>query len=84
MAGTTSKSGMAARARAREDGKAQGDGKTRCNWASGASVDLPYRRYHDEEWGVPVHEDRRLFEFIVLDGAEAGLRWRTVLGKSAA
>ena len=79
MAGTTSKSSKAARAR--EEGKVPDDGRTRCNWASGASVDLPYRRYHDEEWGVPVHEDRRLFEFLVLEGAQAGLSWRTVLGK---
>ena len=60
------------------------DGKPRCRWASGNSVDLLYRRYHDEEWGVPVHEDRRLFEFIVLEGAQAGLSWRTVLGKREA
>ena len=57
------------------------DGKPRCSWATGRSVDLLYRRYHDEEWGVPLHEDRRLFEFIVLEGAQAGLSWRTVLGK---
>lgn len=57
------------------------DGKSRCDWAIGKSVDLPYRRYHDDEWGVPVHDDRRLFEFIVLEGAQAGLSWRTVLGK---
>ncbi|HET9032951.1 MAG TPA: DNA-3-methyladenine glycosylase I [Dokdonella sp.] len=57
------------------------DGKSRCDWAIGKSVDLAYRRYHDEEWGVPVHDDQRLFEFIVLEGAQAGLSWRTVLGK---
>jgi DNA-3-methyladenine glycosylase I len=39
------------------------------------------RRYHDEEWGVPVHDDRRLFEFLTLEGAQAGLSWRTILGK---
>jgi DNA-3-methyladenine glycosylase I len=38
-------------------------------------------RYHDEEWGVPLHDDRRLFEFIVLEGAQAGLSWRTILAK---
>ncbi len=38
-------------------------------------------RYHDEEWGVPVHDDRRLFEFLVLEGAQAGLSWRTVLAR---
>lgn len=60
------------------------DGKSRCDWAIGKAVDLPYRRYHDEEWGVPVHDDQRLFEFIVLEGAQAGLSWRTVLGKREA
>jgi len=39
------------------------------------------RRYHDEEWGVPAHDDRRLFEFLTLEGAQAGLSWRTILGK---
>jgi len=39
------------------------------------------RRYHDEEWGVPVHDDRRLFEFLVLEGAQAGLSWSTILKK---
>ncbi len=38
-------------------------------------------RYHDEEWGVPVHDDRRLFEFLILEGAQAGLSWETVLRK---
>lgn len=57
------------------------DGKSRCDWAVGKSVDLAYRRYHDEEWGVPVHDDQHLFEFIVLEGAQAGLSWRTVLDK---
>jgi len=60
------------------------DGRARCSWATGTSVDLLYRNYHDEEWGVPLHEDRRLFEFIVLEGAQAGLSWRTVLGKREA
>jgi DNA-3-methyladenine glycosylase I len=40
-------------------------------------------RYHDEEWGVPVHDDRLLFEFLILEGAQAGLSWRTVLDKRA-
>ena len=57
------------------------DGRVRCTWASGPSIDQPYRDYHDVEWGVPVHDDRRLFEFLVLEGAQAGLSWRTVLGK---
>lgn len=38
-------------------------------------------RYHDEEWGVPVHDDRRLFEFLILEGAQAGLSWQTILNK---
>jgi DNA-3-methyladenine glycosylase I len=38
-------------------------------------------RYHDEEWGVPVHDDRRLFEFLILEGAQAGLSWNTILNK---
>jgi DNA-3-methyladenine glycosylase I len=41
-------------------------------------------RYHDEEWGVPLHDDRRLFEFLVLEGAQAGLSWSTILAKRAA
>ena len=42
-----------------------------------------YVRYHDEEWGVPVHDDRRLFEFLLLEGAQAGLSWSTILNKRA-
>ncbi len=38
-------------------------------------------RYHDEEWGVPVHEDDKLFEFLILEGAQAGLSWETILAK---
>ena len=53
--------------------------KTRCAWATG--MDEFYVRYHDEEWGVPVHDDRLLFEFLILEGAQAGLSWRTVLNK---
>ena len=41
-------------------------------------------RYHDEEWGVPIHDDRRLFEFLILEGAQAGLSWATILRKRAA
>lgn len=51
--------------------------KTRCPWPT----DEAYIRYHDEEWGVAVHDDRLLFEFIILEGAQAGLSWRTVLNK---
>jgi DNA-3-methyladenine glycosylase I len=50
----------------------------RCGW-SGA--DPLYVRYHDEEWGVPVHDDRTLFEFLILEGAQAGLSWITILRK---
>ena len=51
---------------------------TRCSWCG---TDELYVRYHDEEWGVPVHDDRTLFEFLVLEGAQAGLAWITVLRK---
>ncbi len=51
----------------------------RCKWAEGVSLD--YIRYHDEEWGVPVHDDRTQFEFLVLEGAQAGLSWSTILNK---
>jgi len=52
--------------------------RTRCAWAGD---DLLYVRYHDREWGVPLHDDRRLFEFLVLEGAQAGLSWITILKK---
>jgi len=55
------------------------DGRTRCSWASGG--DAAMRDYHDREWGVPLHDDRALFEFLCLEGAQAGLSWRTVLAK---
>jgi DNA-3-methyladenine glycosylase I len=51
----------------------------RCRWAAGENELM--LRYHDEEWGVPVHDDRRLFEMILLEGAQAGLSWATVLGR---
>lgn len=51
----------------------------RCGWAS--LSDPLYLKYHDEEWGVPVHDDRTLFEFLTLEGAQAGLSWATVLKK---
>lgn len=54
------------------------DKRRRCEWASS---DPLYVRYHDTEWGVPVHDDRKLFEFLVLEGAQAGLSWFTVLKK---
>lgn len=52
--------------------------KTRCQWVSS---DPLYIQYHDQEWGVPVHDDRKLFEFLVLEGAQAGLSWITILRK---
>jgi len=52
-------------------------GRVRCGWASGELM----IRYHDEEWGVPVHDDRTLFEFLILEGAQAGLSWSTILNK---
>lgn len=52
--------------------------KTRCGWAA---ADPLLMKYHDLEWGVPVHDDRKLFEFLVLEGAQAGLSWLTVLKK---
>lgn len=54
------------------------DTNSRCAWCGS---DPLYIRYHDEEWGVPVHDDRRHFEFLVLEGAQAGLSWITILRK---
>jgi DNA-3-methyladenine glycosylase I len=56
-----------------------GENVVRCHWAKNA-LNIPY---HDEEWGVPLHDDQKLFEFIVLEGAQAGLSWDTVLKKRA-
>lgn len=50
----------------------------RCGWATN---DPDYQMYHDKEWGVPVHDDRLLFEFLILEGAQAGLSWITILRK---
>ena len=52
--------------------------KHRCTWAGSDPI---YVRYHDREWGMPLHDDRRLFEFLVLEGAQAGLSWLTILKK---
>ncbi len=57
---------------------AAADALQRCAWAQGSELEV---RYHDEEWGVPLHDDRGLFEFITLEGAQAGLSWATILGK---
>ena len=55
--------------------------KTRCKWAD-AHPDFPlYAEYHDLEWGVPEHDDRKLFELLNLEGAQAGLSWKTILKK---
>jgi len=51
--------------------------QTRCPWAKGEQ----YIAYHDSEWGVPIHDDRLLFEFLILEGAQAGLSWETILKK---
>jgi DNA-3-methyladenine glycosylase I len=52
--------------------------KIRCPWCG---TDPLYRAYHDQEWGVPVHDDRRLFEMLILEGSQAGLSWITILRK---
>ena len=52
--------------------------KSRCSWSA---TDPLYIKYHDMEWGVPLHDDRRLFEFLILEGAQAGLSWFTILKK---
>ena len=57
------------------------DDRPRCPWAV---EDPAMRAYHDQEWGRPVHDDRLLFEFLTLEGAQAGLSWRTILRKRAA
>lgn len=54
------------------------DSNTRCDWCLGFD---DYVRYHDEEWGLPVHDDLKHFEFLVLEGAQAGLSWATILKK---
>ena len=59
--------------------KAPEDGLTRCPWALGVSDE--YLHYHDEEWGVPARDDVTQFEFLILEGAQAGLSWSTILHK---
>jgi DNA-3-methyladenine glycosylase I len=56
-------------------------GRARCAWVGD---DPLYRRYHDEEWGVPLHNDQKLFELLILEGFQAGLSWRTILHKREA
>lgn len=57
------------------------DQRIRCNWAQGNAL---MSAYHDEEWGVPIHDDRRWYEKLLLDGAQAGLSWLTILKKREA
>lgn len=54
------------------------DNRVRCSWGDS---DADYRAYHDTEWGVPLHDERRLFEMLILEGAQAGLSWITILRK---
>jgi DNA-3-methyladenine glycosylase I len=84
--GSASHSGLYLRDRKQEEEKSAPAWRTdpegprrelRCSWAKG---DLMIR-YHDEEWGAPVHDDRSLFEFLILEGAQAGLSWETILKK---
>lgn len=56
----------------------QSNDKFRCPWCNGFQV---YQRYHDEEWGVPVYDDRKHFEFLILESAQSGLNWATILKK---
>ncbi len=56
------------------------DEKPRCDWIKDHSL---YLKYHDEEWGVPIYDDHKLFELLVLESAEAGLSWLTILKKRA-
>ena len=58
------------------------DGKCRCRWANPKND--RYKRYHDEEWGVPVYDDHKLFEMLILEGFQAGLSWECVLNKQPA
>lgn len=54
---------------------------TRCPWCENTTLGKLYLDYHDHEWGIPVHDDRVLFEFLILEGAQAGLSWSTILAK---
>lgn len=56
----------------------QTEEKIRCGWAGASEL---YKRYHDEEWGVPCHDERKLFEMLILEGQQAGLSWITILNK---
>ena len=58
-----------------------GSMRKRCAWCENSALGDLYLRYHDEEWGVPVHDDNKLFELLILEGAQAGLSWSTILAK---
>ena len=73
----TRKSRAASNSRATSVGIAEPDTRRRCHWAK-SPLDVSY---HDREWGVPVRDDRRLFECLILEGAQAGLSWSTILKK---
>jgi DNA-3-methyladenine glycosylase I len=60
-----------------ESAQPNADGLVRCHWARGPLMTA----YHDREWGVPLHDDRKLFELLILEGAQAGLSWSTILNK---
>src|SRR5512139_4005185 len=60
------------------ESKKRGLTMKRCEWATKSELEISY---HDNEWGVPLHNDRSLFEFLVLEGAQAGLSWSTILRK---
>ena len=64
---------------ARSNAPVPADSKTRCFWATG--VPDFYEKYHDEEWGVPCFDEQKMFEMLILEGAQAGLSWQTVLAK---
>jgi DNA-3-methyladenine glycosylase I len=63
----------------RQSAQPEADGLVRCHWAAGPLMTA----YHDREWGVPLHDDRKLFELLILEGAQAGLSWSTILNKRA-
>jgi DNA-3-methyladenine glycosylase I len=65
----------------RAEKELSGNNRTRCAWAASGALLMAY---HDEEWGVPIHDDRALFEFLILEGAQAGLSWSTILNKRPA
>src|SRR5437879_12509383 len=72
--------GSGGRGRVVRSGREAPVDKRRCAWARGELE----AAYHDREWGVPIHQDRLLFELLILEGAQAGLSWSTILGKRSA